>query len=87
MNWTVKSKTAGKGKLIFWYALGSGERPLKLLVNGKDAGPLPFVSTGGWHEWKDLAADAELVAGENNILLETIAQSGPNIDHLQVVEP
>ncbi len=62
-------------------------RPLKLIVNGKDAGILPFPGTGGWGKWKDQVSPVTLKKGENKIVLQTNAASGGNVDHLQVVEP
>ena len=87
IEWTVKSAKAGQGKILVRYAQGANKRPLKLIVNGKAAGILPFPPTGGWKVWGDLTSPVTLKKGENKIILQTNGASGGNIDHLQVVEP
>ena len=87
IEWTVKSAKTGQGKILVRYALGASKRPLKLIVNGKDAGILPFPPTGDWKKWGDLTSPVTLKKGENKIVLQTNGASGGNIDHLQVVEP
>lgn len=68
-------------------ALAASKHPLKLIVNGKDAGILPFPPTGDWKKWGDLTSPVTLTKGENKITLQMNGASGGNIDHLQVVEP
>ena len=87
IEWTVKSAKTGQGKILVRYALGASKRPLNLIVNGKDAGILPFPPTGDWKKWGDLISPVTLKKGENKIVLQTNGVSGGNIDHLQVVEP
>ena len=87
VEWTVTKKKAGEAQLYFRYALGAGERPLKLLVNGEPLRELSFPKTGGWSRWKDVTTTVALTAGKNTITLETVGKSGGNIDHLQVVGP
>ncbi|MDB4652665.1 PQQ-dependent sugar dehydrogenase [Akkermansiaceae bacterium] len=87
IEWTVTSKRSGQGKVLIRYALGSNLRPLNLLVNGREHSTLPFANTGGWKNWKDIAALVELKEGPNTIVLATNGASGGNIDHLQVIEP
>jgi len=87
IEWTVKSARAGQGKILVRYAQGANKRPLKLIVNGKPAGILPFPPTGGWNVWGDLTSPVTLKKGANEIVLRTNGASGGNIDHLQVVEP
>lgn len=86
MEWSVTAKRPGQAELIFRYALAGGNRPLKLIVNGKVVDTLPFPPSGSWTKWGDLTAKVELQKGNNRIRLESIGKSGPNIDHLQVVE-
>jgi glucose/arabinose dehydrogenase len=86
VSWTVNSQKGGSAKLIFRYALAGSNRPLKLQVNSNDLETLPFPESGAWTIWKDLAVDVSLKAGENTISLHTLDNSGPNIDHLQVLE-
>ncbi|MEN8783131.1 MAG: PQQ-dependent sugar dehydrogenase [Akkermansiaceae bacterium] len=87
IEWTVTSERSGQGKVLIRYALGSNLRPLNLLVNGREHSTLPFANTGGWKNWKDIAALVELKEGPNTIVLATNGASGGNIDHLQVIEP
>ena len=87
IGWTVESAKSGQGKILIRYALGASKRPLKLIVNGKDVGVLPFPPTGDWKKWGDLISPVTLNKGENKIVLRTNGVSGGNIDHLQVVEP
>lgn len=86
MEWTVKVKKAADAELIFRYALGGGgNRPLKLLINGKVVDTFPFPPTGGWTTWKEQIVKAALSQGNNIVRLESTGKSGPNLDHLQVV--
>ena len=56
---------------------------MALKINGKlIQKSLPFNDTGDWTSWKDLITDAALQKGENQIRLESIGASGPNIDRL-----
>lgn len=86
MEWTVEATETGGANLIFRYALASSARPLRLILNGTEIKILPFEPTGSWTKWQDLSATVELKYGENKITLETTGKSGPNIDHLQVVD-
>lgn len=86
ISWDVNSKKGGSAKLIFHYALAGSNRPLKLQVNDEDIETLPFPESGAWTIWKDLIVDVSLKAGENTISLHTLDKSGPNIDHLQILE-
>ena len=83
----MKAAKAGDHEIVIRYALGDGAgRPLRLSVNDREIGTLPFPSTGGWPDWKDLSSPVKLKAGENTIRLEALDRSGANIDHLQLVE-
>ncbi|MGB0582028.1 MAG: DUF7133 domain-containing protein [Limisphaerales bacterium] len=87
LEWMVTAKKAGEADLIFRYALMGGARPLKLFVNGKAIETLPFAPGRSWTKWIDLSYKASLKPGRNAVRLESTGKSGPNIDHLQVVEP
>ena len=87
LQWTVPSETGGPAKLLIRYALGSGARPLKLIVNGRELTTLPFPATGGWTRWENLTTPVTLKKGANQIRLQTVGESGGNIDHLQVIHP
>ncbi len=83
LEWIVTAHESATYQLAFRYALAGGNRPLALKVNGKVIQKsLPFNDTGDWTSWKDLITDAALQKGENQIRLESIGASGPNVDRL-----
>ena len=83
LEWIVNAHEAATYQLAFRYALAGGNRPLGLKVNGKVIQKsLPFNDTGHWTSWKDLITEAALQKGENQIRLESIGASGPNVDRL-----
>ena len=83
LEWIVSAPEATTYQLAFRYALAGGNRPLALKVNGKVIQKsLPFNDTGDWTSWKDLNTETALQKGENQIRLESIGASGPNVDRL-----
>ncbi len=86
IEWTVFAPVAGSYELRFRYALGSGDRPLAISVNGQivDAS-LPFPATGGWAVWNYSWLNTGLAAGTNRIRAASIGYSGANVDHLMLV--
>lgn len=83
LEWIVTAPEATTYQLAFRYALAGGNRPLALKVNGKVIQKsLPFNDTGDWTSWKDLNTETALQKGENQIRLESIGASGPNVDRL-----
>ncbi len=85
ITWTVRVPEAGNYNLDFRYALGSGNRPLELKVNGSIVvSSLDFIETGGWTTWDYSSSIQYLNAGTNTITLTAIGSSGPNIDELVV---
>ena len=93
IEWTVPSCAGGPAVLSFRYALASGDRPLRVLVNGQEEagqgglradGLLSFPSTGAWHQWAVSSVFANLAAGTNTIKLEAAGSSGANVDALLV---
>jgi glucose/arabinose dehydrogenase len=85
VEWELPVKAPGPHHLYFRYALQSGQRPLKLIVNGREIGePLPFPSTGSWATWRDQVAVAPLKEGMNRIRIESQGDSGANIDSLRI---
>ena len=77
----------GKFRLGFRYAMEDpdGGRPMKLLVNGKLVEEIEFKNTGSWDtDWKVIEVIARLGSGANRIRLETVGQSGPNLDEVKV---
>ncbi len=86
IEWQVHNPT-GSSKTVhlkFFYANGGGaNRPLRLDVNGTQAGSnLPFSDTGGWSTWLPQTATATLAAGTNTIRLSVTGVHGPNVDYL-----
>ena len=83
LEWIVTAPEATTYQLAFRYALAGGNRPLALKINSKVIQKsLPFNDTGDWTSWKDLITEAALQKGENQIRLESIGASGPNVDRL-----
>lgn len=86
IEWAVESAQQGPAEILIRYALGASARPLSLIVNGAKHSVLPFPDTGGWSNWKEMAATVDLQKGRNSIVLATNGASGGNIDHLQIIE-
>ena len=85
IEWTVNASVAGSYELKFRYALGAGDRPLEIRVNGNvTAAGLSFPSTGGWATWGTVTTTATLNAGANTVRATAIGSSGGNLDHLEV---
>ncbi|MHC4743030.1 MAG: CBM35 domain-containing protein, partial [Planctomycetota bacterium] len=86
VEWTVNASEAGLGSLEFRYALGSGDRPLEIMVNGQVVEPsLSFPSTGSFGTWDYTSIlMVTLNAGDNTVQATAIASSGANVDHLKV---
>ncbi|HBG28633.1 MAG: hypothetical protein A2Y10_00055 [Planctomycetes bacterium GWF2_41_51] len=87
IEWTVDVDATGTYNLEFRYALASGNRPLKIEVNGQEIeSNLSFPATGSLTAWNVVSTPATLNKGDNsNIVRATaIGSSGANIDHLSV---
>ena len=86
VNWSVNSATGGRYELKWRYALPSGERPGKILINGQDVGTQNFAPTGSWTSWAETSGTVvNLAAGTSTIRLEgTNASALPNIDFLEL---
>ncbi|MCM3747219.1 carbohydrate-binding protein [Paenibacillus pasadenensis] len=74
--------------LRFRYANGSSNRPMKLLIDGKEAsGSLAFPGTGHWNQnWSEVTFTADLSKGAHKIRLVTTGTSGVNLDQLRIKE-
>jgi len=60
VQWSVNVSTAGSHTLVFRYALGSGKRPLRILVDGKTmSASLAFPATGSWDKWGEVETRAD----------------------------
>jgi hypothetical protein len=85
ITWTVNIATAGDYSLVFRYALGAGNRPLRIDVNGVPAAnPLAFPGTGSFTTWGTVSTTAPLIVGANTITATSVGSSGPNVDNLTV---
>jgi len=84
IEWTVNAADTGMYKLIFRYANGSsGDRPLKISVNGNEATEsLSFPPTGSWGIWSTTSTIVSLQAGDNTIRVTAIGAGGANLDYL-----
>ena len=85
IEWTVNTLLAGEYELKFRYALASGNRPLRIDINGQTAiASLAFPATGSWTTWRTVSAMVTLPAGVNEIRATSIGSRGANIDHMEV---
>ncbi len=83
--WTVAVMEDGPCVLTFRYALGGGNRPLKIAVDGTTVKEeMAFPDSGGWSTWTTATLELELKKGEHVVTAETIGKEGPNMDCLQV---
>ncbi|WP_157956788.1 carbohydrate-binding protein, partial [Salinicola halimionae] len=91
-NVDVSAGNAGDAVLRVRYANG-GEtnRPLEVFVNDVSVGVFAFAPPVGvsgnaaWNTWQSLDIPAELLAGANTVRLQSITNTGPNIDQLEVL--
>lgn len=85
IEWTVNATQAGQHTLDIRYALGYGERPLELKVNGSIVeASLAFASTGSWNNYENVTVAVNLNSGTNTVRTTAIGFSGPNVDALIV---
>jgi glucose/arabinose dehydrogenase len=84
VEYAVNAAQAGTHTLTFRYANGTtGNRPVRLSVDGGDQGTVDFPGTGAWTTWKTVTASVRLTAGVNKIrTTATTADGGPNADKL-----
>jgi len=63
------------------YALGSGNRPLEVVLNGATLGTINFPATGAWTSWLSTAPfTVTPLSGTNTLRLQTAGSSGANVD-------
>lgn len=84
---TVNTKQATTATLTVRYAVAGNGRPLKLVVNGKNATTLPFAGGRGWSDWREQEATMSLPQGKSTIRLHATTGGGPNIDWLTISPP
>ncbi|MEM1223159.1 MAG: S8 family serine peptidase [Verrucomicrobiota bacterium] len=87
IEWTVEASENLEAEINFAYALSSGDKPLRVIVNSEEvASSLSFPATGGRNTWLETPAlRVNLVSGSNTIRIEDIGSGGANIDYLKVV--
>lgn len=87
VEWTVESCSGGSATASFRYALGGGNRPLRVLVNNVEVeSSLSFPATGSWNSWSEASFTVQLGAGTNVVRLVAIGSSGANMDSL-IIRP
>ena len=85
IEWSVTGTVAVAHQLQFRYALATGNRPLRITVNGAVVNAsLAFPATGSFTTWGTVSMTAPLNVGANTVRATTIGSSGPNVDHLFV---
>ncbi|MCA1806464.1 MAG: carbohydrate-binding protein [Actinobacteria bacterium] len=84
---------AGDSVLRIRYANGgTADRPLEVFVNNVSVGVFDFSPPPGltgdaaWAEWLTEDVAASLVVGENTVRLQATANTGPNIDQLEILQ-
>ncbi len=76
---------AGDYQCIVNYALGSGERPLEITLNGAVVDTFDCPATGSWQTWSTDTISLTLTEGDNSIRLSKLPDSqGPNVDFIQL---
>ncbi len=93
-SFDVAAANAGDALLQLRYANGgNADRPLEVVVNGAVVGTFAFAPTPGanaaesWSNWQIVEVSTTLVAGANTVTLNATANTGPNIDQLEVLVP
>lgn len=62
-----------------------GPRPMQISVNGvAQPNPIEFPVTGAWTEWGKVFTQVQLLTGSNTVTISAIANSGPNLDYIEV---
>jgi len=90
IQWNIEHCGAHAASVSFRYALRTGDRPLRVEVNGEVVqAQLSFPRTGSWATWGRTAqVEIRLVAGANSIRLVGTGSSGANVDSMTLtMEP
>lgn len=86
VSFEFSTESASSAILRFRYANGgAGDRPLQLEVNGVAVSTLSFPATGAFNNWDVVEATVPLMAGDNMVTLRSVANTGPNIDQLEIL--
>ncbi len=75
----------GPHTLTFRYAASGSDRPCQLIVNGKEAGTIPFAKTKSWTDWQTVKMKVNFKKGGNFVKVVAIGE-GPNLDALAVTK-
>jgi len=87
VEWSLPSCSGGAATASFRYALGGGNRPLQVVVNGVEVTSSPglsFPATGSWASWAEASLEVHLNAGQNTVRLVAAGSSGANMDSLTI---
>lgn len=84
IEWTISVSENTRYELAFRYALGYGERPLEISVDGQVIETLPFSTTGNWDKWELEKMNTALSSGTHKIKARAVGKNGSNVDYLQV---
>ena len=83
IEFTVNAPLDADYELAFRYALETGNRPLKLLIDDIEVvASLDFPATGNWFVWEDIVLNHSFTAGTHTVKLLAIGSSGANFDKL-----
>lgn len=83
INWQVNATTAGDYNVEITYATPR-DRPATLTSNGKTTA-IPFSSSGSFESWLIDTSLVTLVAGDNDIVLNSMTTEGAaNIDSIKI---
>ncbi|WP_346797114.1 carbohydrate-binding protein [Halomonas sp. Bachu 37] len=92
-NFELSGADAGESVLRVRYANGAtSDRPLEVFVNNVSVGTFAFspptsvTGDDAWNEWLTLDIPAELVSGLNTVRFQSVANTGPNIDQLEILQ-
>lgn len=88
-EWTINIPSEGTYSVRVRYALSTGNRRLKIVVNDVLGSLVNFPTTGSFGSWSTVSETVVLPAGDVTFALATTGGSGANIDkiELQQVEP
>ena len=86
VTWTVPIAQAGRYQLAFRYALSSGNRPLRLLVDGVEIdASIDFPASGDWGTFREIiVSECQWSVGNHSVTLDATDLKGANIDCLHV---
>ncbi len=86
IEWSVDVTAAAPYVLVFRYANGSpAPRNLQVLLDGQTIDTLQAISTRSWSNWVTTQIKPVFIsAGEHQVRLLAIGDSGPNVDWLRL---